>query len=58
MLGNKMKINNIFAVQTEIKCYGVLYALWFYGFENAWTIFVATRMIARERSRNAYITAR
>ena len=53
-----MKINNIFAVQNEIKCYGVLYALWLYGFENAWTIFVATRMIARERSHYAYITAR
>lgn len=40
---------NIFAVQNAIEVYGIWYAIWFYGRRNAWTIFVATRMIARER---------
>lgn len=47
---------NIFAVQNAIEMYGIWYAIWFYGWREMWTIFVATRMIARQRDRNAYIT--
>lgn len=47
---------NIFAVQNAIEVYGIWYAIWFYGWRETWTIFVATRMIARDRKNRAYLT--
>lgn len=38
---------NIFAVKASIIEYGIWYAIWFYGWREAWTLWVATRMIAR-----------
>ena len=46
---------NVFAVANEIEVYGVWYALWHYGWKNAWTIFVATRMNAFDKRTSAYI---
>lgn len=46
---------NIFAVQQSINAYGLWYALWFYGWRQAWTIFVATRMIAFDRRASAHL---
>ncbi len=46
-----MKTNTIypsvFRVKESVKSFGVWYAVWLYGFDNLWTIFVATRMIKR-----------
>jgi hypothetical protein len=48
----KIKVTNIFAVQTAIEIHGIWYAIWFYGWRNAWSIFIASRMLARdERTR-------
>jgi hypothetical protein len=50
---NSMKITNIFAVATAIEIHGIWYTIWFYGWRNAWTIWVASRMVARdERTRD------
>lgn len=46
---------NIFAVQSAIKAYGIWYAIWFYGWREAWTIFVATRMNAFDRRADAHV---
>ena len=47
-----IKITNIFAVKTAIEIHGIWYTIWFYGWRNAWSIFVASRMLARdERTR-------
>ena len=46
---------NVFAVANEIEVYGVWYALWHYGWKNAWTIFGATRMNAFDKRTSAYI---
>ena len=48
---------NVFAVANEIEVYGVWYALWHYGWKNAWTIFVATRINAFDidKCASAYI---
>jgi hypothetical protein len=43
----KMK-PSVFQVKSSIKSFGIWYAIWHYGASNAWTIFVATRMIKRE----------
>jgi hypothetical protein len=43
--------NNVFDYKSTIECWGIWYALWLYGFNKhaLWTIFVATRMIKRDR---------
>ncbi len=46
---------NIFAVQSAIRAYGIWYAIWFYGWREAWTIWVATRMIKLDRRASAHI---
>lgn len=40
---------NIFDVKSDIEHFGVWYALHSYGLRQAWTIWVATRMIKRDR---------
>lgn len=42
-----MKIYNVFDVQDTIERFGIWYAIWFYGFKNSWSIFVACMMIRR-----------
>jgi hypothetical protein len=46
---------NIFAVQSAINAYGIWYAIWFYGWREAWTIWVATRMNKFDRRASAHI---
>lgn len=43
-------MKNIFDVKRGIECFGVWYALHTYGFSNLWTIWCATRMIARDNA--------
>jgi len=42
---------NVFDVKVNINNYGVWYAIWFHGTSRyaLWTIFVACRMIKRDR---------
>ena len=39
---------SVFQVKSSIKNFGVWYGVWHYGIRNAWTIWVATRMISRD----------
>ena len=39
---------SVFQVKSSIKNFGIWYAIWHYGARNAWTIFVATRMLKRD----------
>jgi hypothetical protein len=39
---------SVFQVKSSIQSFGVWYAIWHYGWKNAWTIWVATRMIKRD----------
>lgn len=43
---------NVFHIKSSIECHGIWYTLWLYGFDKhtLWTIFVATRMLKRERA--------
>ena len=49
---------NIFAVKASIMEYGIWYAIWFYGWREAWTLWVATRMIARSEDQSFKAVAR
>ena len=42
---------NVFEVKNSIRDYGIWYALWFHGTSRQalWTIFVASRMLKRDR---------
>lgn len=44
-----MKIYDIHAVVEAIRWQGIWYAIWFYGWRNAFAIFVATRIIAHTK---------
>ena len=39
---------SVFQVKSSVQSFGIWYAIWHYGARNAWTIFVATRMISRD----------
>jgi hypothetical protein len=39
---------SVFQVKSSVQSFGIWYAIWHYGASNAWTIFVATRMIKRD----------
>jgi hypothetical protein len=45
--------HNIFDVKQSIESFGIWYALHTYGFSRIWTIWCATRMIARDREAQA-----
>jgi len=36
---------SVFHVKSSVQSFGIWYAIWHYGANNIWTIFVATRMI-------------
>lgn len=44
-----MMYMDVYEVKRSIQSEGIWYAIWFYGFENLWTIFVATRMIKHDQ---------
>lgn len=48
---------NVFEVKRNIEDFGVWYAIWFHGTskQSLWTIFVATRMIRRDKKQFAVI---
>ena len=46
-----MTFINIFDIKSDIEHFGVWYALHTYGLRQAWSIWVATRMIKRDRAR-------
>jgi hypothetical protein len=43
-------MNNIFYVKQSLETFGIWYALHMYGFRKLWTIWCASRMIAREKA--------
>lgn len=52
-----MKYIDVFQVKSQIEYHGVWYAIWFHGFSKhaLWTVFVATRMIQRDKKQFAAI---
>ena len=54
---SKYRSLNVFDIKTTIECWGIWYTLWLHGFSihTLWTIFVATRMIKRDKKQFAVI---
>lgn len=46
-----MNFINIFQIKSDVEYFGIWYALHAHGFRQAWSIWVATRMIKRERAK-------